>query len=207
MEEIVRNWLKANALKGKISCVDEMNVEVEVAREDLPRALSLGQVSPDFYVAFKNETPELVHAQVGDIVMIPDRYALDIDDCRVGIVSSKTDSGYRCCEIQLTLGDQWHKPTPYRIVFTGDDYGGVHQGFLKVLSRDELQTLLLKKLDKARDKVVKTVETLYQDSVKIIPEFCRFLGTMKRATWESVYFSEDDFPPGRIQLSDAIKRR
>lgn len=183
----------------EIECDDDLfdfwTVELEVARNDLERAKTLRRIETEnpgeegVSLRWEQKTPELVGAEVGDLVLCYcQHYSADIES-DVGLVTAKfTADGadgavqYGCRHIH-TLGNRWIDHH-YNFELTSEDYAGYQTGFLKVLTQEEAQKHLLAQLQLGVEKELADVKKKYENSVKSLPNLLAKLTRGKKVNWE-----------------------
>lgn len=201
--KIVNGIIKENNLNAEVissELEDEtLKITVEVACEDYNRVFSLENYFDNFQILWRQKTPVLVSAEIGDLVLIYDNYTAIDDDCDIGLVSSKNidDKGevyYGCRYINIALNNSMVNNL-YDFEVTGEDYGGFKTGFLRVLSSEEAIDLLKKQLDKALEKEIYSAKIKHEFSVKNLPKLIdSFKCHWRHIKCDMIELDEESFP-------------
>ncbi len=197
VKEVVTKLIADNNLDAEIVEIeyddgDFWTARMEVARNDFERANILWRIESEnpgadrVSLRWQQRTPELVGAEVGDLVLCYcEHYSTDIES-DVGLVTAKfTDDGavqYGCRHIH-TLGNHWIDHH-YNFELTSENYAGYQTGFLKVLTPEEAQNHLLAQLQLGMEKELADMKKKYEDSVKSLPSLLAGLTSGKKVNWE-----------------------
>lgn len=195
----VEAFIASNNLDAKIvECEREdgwWSVTTEVGRADYDRIFSLEDAwFSDFSVRWRQRTPELVSAEVGDLVLIYSEHDGNDEDSDVGLVYSKftNENGevyYGCRYIQIGLDNQFINRL-YDFAISKEDYGGYPTGFLKVLTKEETIAHLRRQLEVALKKEQEATKTKFERCNKVLKELITALGEGKRVQCEKLELEE-----------------
>lgn len=170
-------------------------VEVAVARSDYDKALMLDIIYCDEYsVRWRQRTPPLVPAQLGDLVLLFSECSSADEDSDVGLVSTvfKDEKGevcYGCRYIRIGLNDNF-VDRHYDFEISEENYGGYPTGFLKILTPEEAKQHLDRQLDEAFEKEKLAVEAKYNNSKKQLPGLIEALQKFEKMTCEKLNVEE-----------------
>lgn len=197
----VEKLIEVNGLAAKITKLESeydnyydeyWRVHVEVERQDYKRACSFYGDSDHHSINWRQKTPELIGAEVGNLVLIYSHRMVGSED--VGLVSSKfTEDGnvyYGCRYLLLGLGNQFVSNL-HDFELTGEIHGGFHLGFLKVLTPEQALELLQVKLGVAFEKEKESVQTRYERANKNLKSLVDYLGTTKKIKCETTRLDDN----------------
>lgn len=134
-----------------------------------------------YNINISQEVPKLVGAKVGDLVLLFDKYSTIESESEIAIVSDiNSDGKYSCHYIKMVFGDRFTKTLScfHEFYITKDDYGGLHDGFLKILSYKDLINLFEIKIKKMYEQELKRVESQKYKTQKGLPKLVEFLKTI-----------------------------
>lgn len=206
VEKIIK---ESNLVAEIIECEEEEEnhfiVRVEVDRKDYDRAMQLRlqrAISDNYHISWWQKCPELVGAEVGDLVLIYDENESEDSESDVGLVSAKYteengDVTYGCRYIKVGLNNRWIDKV-YDFQLTTENYGGFPVGFLKVVTPDEALLHLKKQLNDALKKSVEEAHARYERSMHSLPKVVAAMAKTKKVMAEQI---EIDLPWG-ISMSD-----
>ncbi len=187
VELAVKKWCADNNLPYNVQ-IDEDIVYVEVERKDFDRALELDRWFDEFSIQITQKIPDLVQANVGDLVLIFNEYKTSDD--YVGFVSSKFTEPdgsvyYGCRYILLGIGNSFLSSS-YDFELTEENYGGYPSGFLKVINTEEAFEILNSKIDIAFEKATIDLKEKYSRSKEDVNNLFRSLKEEKVIKCETV---------------------
>lgn len=199
--ELVNNIIKSNNLSAEIIEIENdddtfLNVVVEVDRSDFVRASVVENFHGTYRISWQQKTPTLVHANVGDLVLIfNEREATDAES-DVGLVSAKyiREDGsvyYGCRHIQISLNNMFVDDMD-DFQLTYENYSGHPTGFLKILSQEELKEHLKQQLLLALDKELEAVNARFQRSTANLDKLISFLTNTKLIKSEHIELDKKD---------------
>lgn len=201
IKNIVEKFIIDNNLAAKITNFensDDWNtVDVEVERKDYDRAL-ICDYNCNFSIRFQQKIPELIGAEIGDLVLIFNEYHATDEESDVGLVSAKytEENGnvyYGCRYIKIALNNTFVSNI-YDFELSEENYGGYPTGFLKVLTSEEAINHLQLQLKSALEEELKKAKTKFDNSMKNLPNLVASLGQAKRVKCDKLDVDEIHFP-------------
>jgi hypothetical protein len=148
-------------------------VYVEVDRKDYRKANLLDSFLESLSLNFNQKQPELLHAEVGDLVLIYDDYQSENEESDLGLVSSKyiRENGviyYGCRYIKVGLHDSFVN-SMYDFEITAENYGGYKDGFLAILNEQQAIAHLSNQLISAHKAEVSNAKQRFENSTRNLP--------------------------------------
>lgn len=208
--QLVEEFIKENNLDAQIVdfefedglVIDPMDTspdnsycrfQVEVNRQDYERAIGLESYFKDYSIRWHQRKPELVSAEVGDLVLIYNQYETSNED--VGFVSSKfVDSNnrvyYGCRYVKVGLNNQYLSST-YDFELTSEDYGGYQEGFLQVITPEQAIDILRNKLNLAFEKEKESIQIQFERSNKNLEKLVDHLGKIEKVKCDKAEFGDN----------------
>lgn len=173
--------------------------EVTVPRHQVAKAKefvlesTISKRWPLFSVTIRQMTPNLVAADLGQLVRIYSEYECDDEKSPIGIVSSKRESEggfvYGCRYIQISLGDSFNSDL-YPFHLTSEDYGGYHSGFLKIVPNEELPAIIAKMIEDGHMKAINKANAMRDSADHNAGSFVDYLSFTSTTTIVALSFSE-----------------
>ncbi len=174
---MINKFIEENKINAEISEIDLDNegygtIEVLVDRKDYSKIQSMDGNLNNYLITWKPKTPPLIHAEVGDLVLVFNEYSYNEEQDDVAFVSSKFvknkgDICYGCRYIKIGLDNNFLDQM-YDFEVTDENYGGLPTGFLKVLTPDEAMKHLNKQLEVALIKEFEALQVKFDRSIKQI---------------------------------------
>jgi hypothetical protein len=206
----VQKIIEENSLEASIIDCDQeyedthWTVIVEVARKDYDRVSFIDSYRDNFHIRWKQKIPPLVGAEIGDFVLIFASHSASDSESDVGLVSSKftEENGsvyYGCRYIQIGLNNQFVNQM-YDFELTDETYGGYPEGFLKVLTTEEVKQHLKNQLEIALKKELESAQTKFDRSVKGLPDLVATLQGTTKIVCDKIELRTRDYPRLSLKL-------
>lgn len=173
--------------------------DVYVPRQRLDEANQklLPLYTGNFFVRLHQVPPPLVPAEPGQFVRVYSKYETDDDKSPLGIVASKVKNGdktvYGCRYVQIALANHFNSDI-YPFHLTAENYGGYHDGFLKVVDPAEVPAILNAMIEDGHKKAVAKAGAMRDQALAGVRGFVNVLCKGRISHVERLEF--DDMPPG-----------
>lgn len=194
-KQLLSNLLDKNNIKNYemfTSYYDDVTY-IKVPREDFEKANDLKPEIEDalFEVKILQKEPNLIQANVGDIVLIYNpKIAID-EDSAIGIVSSKIkqdEKNVYGCRYFLVQYECLRK-----FALSEENYGGYHSGFLKILTTEEANLHFERKVSKHLDTQLKSIQSQINNAEKDTKLFIESLSHCKVVDQQRLYLDSNFF--------------
>jgi hypothetical protein len=175
-------------------------------RLDLERKL-LDVDCGNFSVHFKQLTPQLVHAEPGQLVRVYSEYHATDEESALGVVTSKREVNgitvYGCSHVQVAIGSMFNSST-YAFHVTHEAYGGYHRGFLKVIPPEELLVILTRMIENGHKSAVGKADAMRETALQQVGGFVKMICERGRVdqvtTWSPGDKTVDEYVSVDIKL-------